>query len=260
MTAPIRIVIADDEPPALATLRELVLARDCVELCAACSDGADAVDAIRRLRPDLVFLDVQLPDLDGFSVLGELAPDPAPEVVFVTAYDEFAVRAFEVHAIDYLVKPFTDARFELAFARARARVRGGARSGPGGAARVLHELGAGTGEAIAPPGHFLVRTGRRSVLIGVDEVDWIEADGYYATLHVRGEAHLVRETMASLEARLDPVRFARIHRSAIVNLGRVRELRRTAAGHLEAVLTDGTKLEVSRSRRRAFARSVSARR
>ena len=260
MTAPIRVVIADDEPPALATLRQLVLARDHVELCAACSDGADTVQAIRRLSPDLVFLDVQMPDLDGFAVLTELAPAPAPAVVFVTAYDEFAVRAFEVHAIDYLVKPFTDARFELAFARARARMRDGQVRGAGEVVQVLHELGAGAGDAVAPPGHFLVRTGRRSLLVGVDEVDWIEADRYYATLHVGGETHLVRETMASLEARLDPARFVRIHRSAIVNLRRVRELRRGNAGRLDVVLTDGTSLEVSRSRRRSFAHRVSGRR
>jgi two-component system LytT family response regulator len=255
----IRVVVADDEPLARHGVVGMLASQPGIAVVGEARNGSEAVRAIRDHRPDLVFLDVQMPELDGFAVVRQLAA-PLPLIVFITAFDDYAVRAFELAAIDYLVKPFTDARFELAFARARARVRGGARSGPGGAARVLHELGAGTGEAIAPPGHFLVRTGRRSVLIGVDEVDWIEADGYYATLHVRGEAHLVRETMASLEARLDPVRFVRIHRSAIVNLGRVRELRRTAAGHLEAVLTDGTKLEVSRSRRRAFARSVSGRR
>jgi two-component system LytT family response regulator len=247
----IRIVIADDEPPARAVLRDLLAGRDGVEVCAEVGDGDAAIDAIRALQPDLVFLDVQMPDRNGFDVLAALGPDCVPPaVVFVTAYDEFAVRAFEVHAVDYLVKPFTDARFENAFGRVRGRSGGSGAAAK--AARILSELGAGAAaDANAPPGHFLVRIGRRSVLVGVDEVDWIEADRYYATLHVDGRTHLVRETMASLEDRLDAARFVRIHRSAIVNLRKVRELRRTATGALKLVLRDGTSLDISRSRRRA---------
>jgi two-component system LytT family response regulator len=262
MTAPLRVVLADDEPPARAVLRDLLRVRANVELCAEATDGEATVEAIRTLRPDLVFLDIQMPDLDGFEVLHRIAPAPLPRVVFVTAYDEFAVRAFEVHALDYLVKPFTDARFDLAFARACAHAQAGPpRGDPRDGARILQELGAGdAGLAVAPPGHFMVRVGRRTVLVGIDEVDWIEADRYYATLHVQRRTHLVRETMGSLEARLDPAWFVRIHRSAIVNLRRVRELRRGADAQLEVVLHDGTTLEVSRSRRRQLALRLSGQR
>lgn len=257
----VRVVIADDEPPARAVLRDLLLARDGVVLCAETGDGEATVAAVRTLRPDLVFLDIQMSDLDGFEVLTRLAPDPVPEVVFVTAYDELAVRAFEVHAVDYLVKPFTDERFEVALARARARISQQRSVETPEVARMLRVLdtAAGPAHSAAPPGHFMVRVGRRSVLVGVDEVDWIEADRYYATLHVRGEMHLVRETMASLEARLDPASFVRVHRSTIVNLRAVRELRRNPAGPLEVVLRDGARVEVSRSRRAAFVLWLSGR-
>ena len=244
-----RVVIADDEPPARAVLRELLTRRG-VEICAEVDRGDAAVEAIQTLRPDLVFLDVQMPDLDGFEVLARVGPAPAPLVVFVTAYDEFAVRAFEVHALDYLVKPFTDERFEMAFARARGR--DSTTADATAAARLI----SAAPQVDAPPGHFVVRVGRRTILIAVDEVDWIEADRYYATLHVRGQTHLVRESMTSLEARLQPAAFVRIHRSAIVNLRQVRELRRGATGSVELVLRDGTALEVSRSRRRLVADRV----
>jgi two-component system LytT family response regulator len=262
VTGPLRVVIVDDEPPARAVLRELLTSRPDVALCGEADSGATAVTAIEALRPELVFLDVQLPDLDGFEVLTRIPRDAMPAIVFVTAYDEFAVRAFDVHAVDYLVKPFTDARFELAFARVRARTERGRSPGAArGVAQILHELAAaGPAPALAPPGHFLVRVGRRSILVAVSEIDWIAADRYYATLHVRSRTHLVRETMASLEARLDPAVFVRIHRSAIVHLGRVRELRRTAAERLEVVLHDGTSLDVSRSRRGPLMRRLAGRR
>ena len=263
MTGALRVVIVDDEPPARAVLRELLRGRAGIALCGEADSGATAVTAIETLRPELVFLDIQLPDLDGFEVLTRIPPDAMPAIVFVTAYDDFAVRAFDVHAVDCLVKPFTDARFELAFARVCARTRGG--RPPGDARGVAHSLpalaaAAGPLPALAPPGHFLVRVGRRSILVAVSEIDWISADRYYATLHVGSHTHLVRETMASLEARLDPAAFVRIHRSAIVHLGRVRELRRTAAERLEVVLHDGIHLEVSRSRRGPLIRRLAGRR
>lgn len=243
-----RVVIVDDEPPARTVVRELLARHADIEVCGEAGDGAAAIESITALRPDLVFLDIQLPDRDGFSVLAELPRDIAPAVVFVTAFDDFAVRAFEVHALDYLVKPFTDERFAIALARAL-------RSGPAGIeiSRALCEPG------IAPPGHFLVRVGRRSLLIGVDEVDWIEADRYYATLHVGSATHLVREPITALAARLDARRFVRIHRSTIVNLDRVREVARPADGVTELVLRDGTRLPVSRTHRRAVMSAVAAR-
>ena len=252
----LRVVIVEDEPASRTVLRGLLAARPGVTVCAEAGDGAAAIDAIRIWRPDLVFLDIQLPDLDGFEVLRRVAPVHAPHVVFVTAYDEFAVRAFEVDALDYLVKPFTDGRFDRTFERALARIG----EGPG-APRALGDLNgvADPAQDAAPPGHFLVRVGRRSLLVGLNEVTWIEADGYYAAIHVGAHTHLVSETMAALEARLDPSRFVRIHRSAIVNLGFVRELRRDSSGALEVILFDGTPLEVSRSRRRPLAQRLARR-
>ena len=243
-----RVVIVDDEPPARAVIRGLLAERSDIEICREAGDGAAALDAISTLRPDLVFLDVQLPDRDGFAVLSDLPSDIAPAVVFVTAFDDFAVRAFEVHALDYLVKPFTDERFAVALARAMQRG-----AAPIELARSLCEPN------LAPPGHFLVRVGRRSLLVALDEVDWIEADRYYATLHVGSATHLVREPIASLAARLDPQRFVRIHRSTIVNLDRVREVARPADGTTELLLRDGTRLLVSRSYRRAVSSAVAAR-
>lgn len=237
-----RVVIVDDEPPARAVMRDLLARRRDIEICGEADDGASAIAAITALRPDLVLLDVQLPDRDGFAVLSKLPREVTPAVVFVTAYDDFAVRAFEVHALDYLVKPFTDARFAVALERALRRG-----PAPVELARELGEPG------IAPPGHFLVRVGRRSLLIGFDEVDWIEADRYYATLHVGNTTHLVREPITALAARLEPRRFIRIHRSTIVNFGRVREVVRPNDARTELVLRDGTRLPVSRSRRRAVA-------
>jgi len=257
VTAPLRVVVVDDEPLARSGMCGL-LARDPeLSVVAQCADGAEAVAAIAGLKPDLVLLDVQMPEMDGFEVLREVGPARMPVVVFVTAFDRFALRAFDVAAVDYLLKPFDDERFDLAIARAKHAVRN-AEAGELGRRlmRLVERQGASAeapaeSAAVEPARHasrLVVKSAGRTVFVRVDEVDWIEADDYYAKLHVAGKTHLLRETMGSLEARLDPARFFRVHRSAIVNLDRVREVQFLFRGEHVVILHDGTKLKLSRSR------------
>ncbi|HKV11833.1 MAG TPA: LytTR family DNA-binding domain-containing protein [Thermoanaerobaculia bacterium] len=239
----LRLVLVDDEPLARKTLRLLARRDREVAIVAECRNGEEAVAAVREHRPDVMFLDVQMPGLSGFDVLERLE-DEAPVIVFVTAYDQYAIRAFEVHAIDYLLKPFTDERFEKALARAKDVVRRQAVDEARGrmAKLAADHRGGGTRR-------FMVRSGGRVVFLKAEEIDWIEAADYYARLHVAGSTHLIRESMNDLEAALDPDAFVRIHRSAIVNLDRVREMRPLFRGELVVVLNDGTQLRMSRSRR-----------
>jgi two-component system LytT family response regulator len=239
----LKVVIVDDEPIAREGLRALLAGDRDVEVVAECGDGASAVEAIRRTRPDIVFLDVQMPDVDGFDVLRELAGEPLPAVVFVTAYDKYALRAFDVHAVDYLLKPFHDERFAEALARAKAR-RGEDMTGR--IARLLDERK-------PKVMRVLVKTSGRVLFLRADEIDWIEAADYYVKLHVAGKVHMLRESMAALEARLDPELFFRVHRSAIVNLERVRELQPYSRREHVLVLRDGTRLRLTRSRRERLA-------
>jgi two-component system LytT family response regulator len=247
----IRALIADDEPLARGVVRGLLTGYADVEVVGESRNGVEALGAIRQLAPDLVFLDVQMPDLDGFGVLESLAGECVPAVVFVTAYDEFAVRAFEEAALDYLVKPFTDERFHRTMARARRHV-GGANSGE--LARSLATLVERV-EARARPAsgdyvqRILVSSGNRSVSVRVPDVLWVEADDYYARLHAAGASFLVRQSLSSLEGQLDPARFVRVHRGAIVNIDRVRELIRGERGQLDLCLEDGSRISVSERRR-----------
>jgi two-component system, LytTR family, response regulator len=241
--ARIRVVIVDDEPLAREGLR-LLLARDPeVELVGEAAGGRAAVAAIRRLAPDLVFLDVQMPELSGFEVLAQLPHDAMPAVVFVTAYDRYALRAFEVHALDYLLKPFDDERFFDALRRAKRQLRLSSLS-PN-----LLSLLEGRSEVRGGVGRLAIRDGARVVFVDIEEIDWIEACDYYVELHVGGKSYLHRESMNSLEARLDPQRFLRIHRSAIVNRRCVKELRHAGRRELICVLANGAELRVARSQR-----------
>ncbi|HEX2060936.1 MAG TPA: LytTR family DNA-binding domain-containing protein [Thermoanaerobaculia bacterium] len=235
-----RVVVADDEPLARRTIRLLARRDPEIAIVAEARDGAEALEAIREHKPDLVFLDIQMPRLDGFDVL-ELLGDEAPAIVFVTAYDQYAIRAFEVHAIDYLLKPFTDERFEKALARAKELVRRSETE------REKHAKLTAAHRAYTR--RFMVRTAGRVVFLKADEIDWIEAADYYARLHAGTASYLLRESMNELEATLDPETFVRIHRSAIVNLDRVREMRPLFRGELVVVLHDGTQLRMSRNRR-----------
>jgi two-component system, LytTR family, response regulator len=245
-TAKIRALIVDDEPPARRRLRALLCAEPDVEVAGECGDGREAVERIRALRPDLVFLDVQMPEAGGFDVVAAVGPGRMPAVVFVTAYDEFALRAFEVHALDYLLKPFDTERFRAALHHAREhlrRKRTGELEG-----RLVSLL-----EGLRPPPAYLeripVRSGARIHLVPVDDVDYLEADDNYVRLHAGARTHLLRETLGALEARLDPARFLRVHRSLVVNLSRVAELESLGGGEYVLALTTGARLVSGRSYR-----------
>jgi two-component system LytT family response regulator len=237
----IRAVIVDDEELARQILREFLSSHPEIELVAECANGFEAVKAVAELKPDLVFLDIQMPKLDGFEVLELIGNETA--VVFVTAHDNFAIRAFEVHAVDYLMKPVGVSRFEAALKRARERLEGKAPSSAASAA----ELAA----AARPPAQYLeripVRDGARVFIIPVAKLDYVEAQDDYVALASDGKKHLKQQTIASLETALDPSRFLRVHRSYIVNLERVAKIEPYSKDSHVAVLTTGAQLPVSRA-------------
>ncbi|MFP3939947.1 MAG: LytR/AlgR family response regulator transcription factor [Thermoanaerobaculia bacterium] len=249
----LRIAVVDDEPPARQRIEDLLARREDVEVVASVGSGREAVRALRRDEPDLVFLDVQMPEVSGLEVVERVGPAAMPAVVFVTAYDRYAVRAFELCAVDYLLKPYEDERFFAAFERALDRIR--LERVERVSDELLRLLGGGAGDrrgeaALPEPPleRLAVRKHDRIVLLPVEQVDFIEADGSYERVHAGGEVHLVREGMTRLEERLDPRRFARIHRSTIVNLDRVDVVEAGAAGDGAVRLRDGTALRVSRTR------------
>jgi len=244
MTVPIRTLIVDDEPLARERLRALLADRPAFAIVGECANGGEAVEALRVERPELVFLDVQMPELDGFEVLEAIDPEEWPAVVFVTAYDRYALRAFDVHALDYLLKPFDRARFERALGRAEGELRD-RRAGTASDEKLVALLESFRRDRQRPH-RLVVRTGGRILFVNVAEIDWIEAAGNYVSLHVGAASHLLRDTMKHLEAQLAGARFARLHRSAMVNLDRIRELQQTAEGDWEVLLTDGTRLRASR--------------
>ena len=246
---PIRVVIADDQPMARERLVALLAEQRDVDVVATCASGAEVVTAIEAYRPELVFLDMQMPELDGFGVISAVGPERMPPVVFVTAYDQFALRAFEVHALDYLLKPFGRQRFEQALERARQHL---AREHAGDLATRLMALVQDAQIRRPTTERLVVRSGARVVFVDVANIDWVEAEGNYVRLHVGNDSHLMRETMLAMEQRLGATQFIRIHRSRIVNAERVKELRLTANGDYEAVLRNGTTLGVSRLYRDAL--------
>jgi two-component system LytT family response regulator len=223
----IRTMLVDDEPLARTNLLVLLRADPEIEIVGECGSGFAAIDEVRRLAPDLLFLDVQMPGCDGFDVLEALGAAAPPAIVFVTAYDRYALKAFEVEALDYLLKPFDDARFQRTLARAKEQIRRNQ-----DAARKVERL--------------IVRAAGRVSFLRVSEIDWIEAADYYACLHVAGRSHLLRRKMSDLERDLDPACFCRIHRSTIVNRDRIRELKLNSGGEYDVVLRDGTRLRLSR--------------
>lgn len=250
----IRVLIADDEPLARERLASLVADHADVEVVAECGDGREVLALLARLAPDLAFLDIQMPELDGFDVLEALAPAHRPAVVFITAYDEYAIRAFEVNAVDYLLKPVIPARFEEALARARTRLDLPRSERLADLDQLLADLRRLRGY----PAMLPARLGSTVAMVPVDTIDWIEARGNYARLHAGRTAHLIREPLRSLEARLDPDRFVRVHRSAIVNLERIASVEPYFHGEYVLTLRDGTRLTSSRTqsaRLRALLRS-----
>ena len=234
----IRTLIVDDEPLARDRLRQLLQDEPDIELVGECADGREAVAAIGKKSPELLFLDVQMPELDGFGVLEAMGTGPQPVIVFVTAHDQFALRAFEVHAVDYLLKPFDRERFQKALRRAIEQV--GNRD-PGALRRRQTAL-----LGNLPATQLAVKSGGHVVWVKLDEIDWIGSADNYAELHVGTKSHLLRETLGALEARLAPEKFVRISRSAIVNAQHIKELHRLFYGGYELVLHDGTRLTLSR--------------
>jgi two-component system, LytTR family, response regulator len=244
-----RVVIVDDEPPARDKLRALVAADGRVDLVGEAGNGVSAVTVIERERPDLVLLDIQMPELDGFEVLEALELPRLPRVIFVTAYEAHAVRAFEIRAMDYLLKPVDPDRFRLAMDRALGSM---ADDDPDAIADRVHDMVRERHAATEPIQRFVVRQRGRMLLVPVEDVGWIGAAGNYVELHAGTESYLVRGSLQDLEARLDPARFVRVHRSTIANAARIREIQPWSHGDLLLVLDDGTRLRMSRRYRAAL--------
>jgi two-component system LytT family response regulator len=249
----IRVLVADDEPLARRGVRQLLAPHPDMTVVGESRNGPDTLRALDALQPDLLFLDVQMPEMDGFQVLRARGPERMPLVVFVTAHDQFALQAFEAHAIDYLVKPLNVARFEAALGRVRERLR--LVTAAGLASRLTALLAAERAQREKKGvERLVVATPAGELVIPVAEIDWIGADDYYARLHVGAKSYLLREPLGSLETRLDPSRFVRIHRAAIVQLDRIRELRGD-----EVMLRDGCRIPVSRRRRAELDRRLQPR-
>jgi len=238
----VRTLIVDDETLARERLRQLLQDEPEIELLGECADGTEAVEVIQRQSPDLIFLDIQMPELDGFGVLQAMTSTPAPVVVFVTAHDKFALRAFEVHAADYLLKPFDRERFKKALARALDRVKHREGAAQQAQAAVLAEL--------KPPSRPLerlaVKTSGKVIFVKLEDVDYIESAHNYVEVHVDKQSHLLRETLNSIEARLPAEKFVRISRSVIVHIERVKERQPLFYGEYAVTLHNGTRLTLSR--------------
>jgi two-component system LytT family response regulator len=243
----IRVLVADDQPMARERLISLLAAEPGVEVTATASSGPETVEVIRQSSPDLVFLDLQMPGMDGFKVIEAIGVDRMPPTVFVTAYDEYAVRAFEVQAIDYLLKPFGRQRFQSALARARKHLE---RDRQGELAQRLSEL-LRTGRSETTE-RLLVKAGGRVSFVDIESIDWVEAEGNYVRIHAGSQVYLMRETMNGLIARIGERQFFRIHRSRIVNITRVKELIIAGGGDYQVLLWDGTRLGLSRLYRDAL--------
>jgi two-component system, LytTR family, response regulator len=229
--AKIRTLVVDDEPLARSNIAVLLRQDPEIEIVGECVSGLQAVKEIRARKPDLVFLDVQMPECDGFDVVEKLGGDLPAAVVFVTAYDQYALKAFEAGALDYLLKPFDNARFARALARAKEKL-------------------AHTKESPVRSDRLVVKGAGQITFVKISEIDWIEASDYYASLHVRSQTHLLRRRMSELERDLDQTMFCRIHRSSIVNLNRIRSLEVNKEGEYEVVLDSGTRLRLSRRHRK----------
>ena len=245
VSPPIRVLLVDDEPLAREMLREMLQSDPQAEIVGESVNGLEALEAIRAQTPDVIFLDVQMPELGGFEMLESLGKD-IPHVIFVTAYDQYAVRAFEVNAVDYLLKPFDQERFDLSWQRARAQIK---RDRSGGTDQrilaLLEEMKAGNKYLE----RLVIKSGGRIYFLETSEISWIEAEGNYVSVHSGKKSHLLRETISSLELQLDPKKFVRIHRSSIVSLAHVQELQPWFHGEYRIILNDSTQLTLSRNYR-----------
>jgi two-component system LytT family response regulator len=242
----IRTLIIDDEAAARSRIRYFLGDFPEAEIVGECDDGLQAIASIREQVPDLLFLDVQMPRLDGFGVIEEVGTGKVPAVIFVTAYEQFAFRAFETHALDYLLKPFNRKRFHQAVERAQAQIN---LAQTCELERRLRSLLSDLKGAPTYTTRLEVKSVGRTIFVPVEDVDWIEAESNYSWIHVGQERHLIRESLSSLDGRLNPHAFARIHRSTIVRIDRVREMSPMINGDQVVILRDGTKLDMSRTYR-----------
>lgn len=233
----------DDEPWARKRIASLLKAEKDIAIAGECADGESAVSAIHSASPDVVFLDVQMPGMNGFEVLEAVGAERWPRIVFVTAYDKYAVQAFEIHAVDYLLKPFDEKRFQTALRRVRSELETATGDERQRIAKLIRSLSGGP-QYLRRLG---VKSGGRVAFVKTADVDWLEATGNYIALHVGGESHLIRETMNGMEGKLDPNQFVRVHRSTIVNLDRVKEVQPWFGGEQTLLLKDGTQLTVGRA-------------
>jgi two-component system LytT family response regulator len=246
MSGKIRTLVVDDEPLARERVCKLLAKEPDVEVVGECGDGREALETIRRAKPDLVFLDVQMPELDGFGVLEKLQDTRMPAVIFVTAHDQFALQAFDVHALDYLLKPFDSERFRKALDRARQLI-GNREEGDVG--RRISELLADVRSGAKHPARLAIKSEGRVLFLKTEDIDWIEAADNYVNLHLGNESHLHRETMSALETKLPADKFLRISRSTIVNVDRIKELQPLFHGEYAVILRNGVRLTLSRSHR-----------
>ena len=240
---PIRVVLIDDEPLARARVRMFTKTHDDVEIVAEAGDYQEALAAIAAHRPDAIFLDVELPGVSGVEMVREIGPDERPLVVFITAFAQYAVNAFDIGAVHYLVKPFGPEEVTAALRRIREAISSRV------ASAVLTHLSGGVTKEHEPLQRIVVKRGGRAILLRVNQIDWIEAAGNYSRIHAAGAKHLLRESIVSLEKKLDRQQFVRVHRSAMVNLDRIRELQATSHGDYAVILHDGTRLVLSRGYR-----------
>ena len=245
-SARIRVLIVDDEPLARERISDLLANDPQIDIVGECSNGREAISAIKKFSPDLLLLDIEMPEKDGFAVLEAIPSEAMPAVIFITAYDQYAVRAFEVYALDYLLKPFDRERFERALERAKTQVFG-ERNGDV-SLRILAALDEIKTRQVYLE-RLVIKTNGHVFFLKTDEIDWIEAEGNYVRLHTSKESYLLRDTISALEAQLDPKTFLRVHRSAIVNIDRVQEMQPWFHGEYRIILRGGAQLTLSRSYR-----------
>jgi two-component system, LytTR family, response regulator len=249
----IRALIVDDEPLARSLVRKMIGNHPDIEVLGECENGLQAISVIESEKPDLVFLDVQMPEVNGFAVIESLDAEALPHIVFITAFDQYAVKAFEVHALDYLLKPFDQERFDTALDRARKQIQ--SESNESLNERILALVAA----KAQPAGHlvrFIIKSAGRVFFLKSDEIDWIAAEGNYVSLHIGKGAHLFRAAIGTLEQQLDPAKFRRIHRSTIVNIDRIKQLQPWSRGDYQVVLKDGTELRLSHGFRQNLDKDV----
>jgi two-component system LytT family response regulator len=249
---PLRTILIDDEPLAIQKIRLFLKKVDGVEIVGACMNGQQAVLSIREHAPDLIFLDIQMPEMDGFAVLRELSDDEMPGVIFVTAYDEFALKAFEVHALDYLLKPFDFKRFAEALDHARERLNPPASDAVQTQLRSLLDVVSRSAHATD---RMIIKSEGKVIFVRKDDIDWLEAAGNYIKLHCGAETHLLRETMNDMYAQLDTSKFIRIHRGTIVNIERIREMHPWFNGEYKVMLTTNTQVIMSRGCHEQFTKT-----